>query len=653
MVERTEKDLLLIEDALWRANKPVAYEAVPDLPLVLLELEAWLDDEHQWRSGRAKNWATLLNDLSAAWDKVGPVLRGRMEADVPFAREEIRLVRRDLKQSNLPPDESTRRRLKRAATAIKKQLLKDDSLKNAWADLVSAGSPALAFAASRLLAGIGEMHGHATKSLTWDLRLILGDDSFAVADAREEIVEADRPMEKAGATVSERLELAENVLTRLPRKADVVVWLRFALAPKMHPPVLRVCERVSLYDAAWLHLAEETPQHAAYPLPDELIDSRFGGVSRVIGERGKTTGDGDAVPYAAVRIELQEVWVSEAEGLARGSAEALIALASLEGGHICPWILEDSFSMFIDQGGGPASTAGPAVFQPSPQQRSAMSEDWTAEVISKNAERWGRHFPIRDHRMAEAAHLLVWLHKARGTWGPARLILCDRVIERVSGWAGFSTPRRLITEYLKFHWAMAGMRSECANVAWGALNAEDIYAPVSTPEQQKARTERREEIRWDPDLEFDLGERHWLVNPRGVLGKLDWLGERVPPGNRIAERIDELRERTQTGSAAAAWAAELMDEFSRMDARAKRVRNALVHGGPATEQAADQILPFVESLAEMALYTSVEGRLDEVDLVEHFIKMRSAHLRVLKALKDGMKPVDALWLDAGESPAQP
>ena len=92
-----------------------------------------------------------------------------------------------------------------------------------------------------------------------------------------------------------------------------------------------------------------------------------------------------------------------------------------------------------------------------------------------------------------------------------------------------------------------------------------------------------------------------------------------------------------------------MREFSRMDARAKRVRNALVHGGPATEQAAEEIVPFVESLAEMALYTSVEGRLDEVDLVDHFLNMRASHLHVLDELKGGMSPADALWLGADEA----
>jgi hypothetical protein len=86
-----------------------------------------------------------------------------------------------------------------------------------------------------------------------------------------------------------------------------------------------------------------------------------------------------------------------------------------------------------------------------------------------------------------------------------------------------------------------------------------------------------------------------------------------------------------------------MDEFSKLEARSRRVRNSLVHGGPAIDQASSGALPFVEALAESALFISVDGRLDGVDLVDHFLERRAWNLKCLHALQAGVPPVDALW----------
>ena len=56
--------------------------------------------------------------------------------------------------------------------------------------------------------------------------------------------------------------LAEASLGQLPREAEVVVWLLYALGPKTQPPVLEVGGKVSLFDAEWLGSAMEIPGNA-------------------------------------------------------------------------------------------------------------------------------------------------------------------------------------------------------------------------------------------------------------------------------------------------------------------------------------------------------------------------------------------------------
>jgi hypothetical protein len=128
-----------------------------------------------------------------------------------------------------------------------------------------------------------------------------------------------------------------------------------------------------------------------------------------------------------------------------------------------------------------------------------------------------------------------------------------------------------------------------------------------------------------------------------VARKLGWIAERVPVDSAVHERIETARRRLATGPAAAAWASELMREFKTIDARARRLRNTLVHGGPAMERAAGEVLPFVESIAVDALSVSIEGRFDGHDLVDVFLDRRTRAEVILAELKAGSDPVEALW----------
>jgi hypothetical protein len=369
--DRTEKDLLLIEHALQAAAKPRLYEAVLDLPAVLQELEGWLADDHQWQSGKSHNWATLLADLASSWEKLGSNLQSLLgDGGAKHAFDETQHVQKALKGGGHSPDESTRRRLKGAAEAIRSNLLNDCSLRAAWADLIETSGPAEAVSSARLLLALGSLRGDAPESLVRRIGGILGDEYVRVTIARGDTPEREGEEfpRSANASPSERLELAEATLTQLPREANVVVWLLYALAPKKWPPVLNVGEKVVLYDAEWLGTALEAGA-AAYPIPDELKGEGLG-KHLVTRDRENSGDNSNPVPRVAVRFDLGRVRVPEAEEIARRSAEALIALASLHGGHSCPWIVEDSFSMFIDGADGPWSMAAPA-FSSRPRHNAA------------------------------------------------------------------------------------------------------------------------------------------------------------------------------------------------------------------------------------------------------------------------------------------
>jgi hypothetical protein len=655
MSQLTEEDVERVKKALNAALKSSLFVEVPQIIDVLDELDSWLFDDRQWHKGNSSNWISLIDDLRAAIEDLGPRLSRTLHDQNRAISGELKRIRAEFNDNSPPPDGSLRRRLTRLAAALRESLIVDEALRGAWGDLLAARGWRQSRAMARILLRLAESRGHAGESLATRLGRILTDNAHALAVERGEKPEEGDFHRSANSTIEERLALADVAIVSIPQLGEAVVWLLYAFAPRLWPPALEVGARVTLYDVEWLRSVMQSG-NAAYPLPPELeadpqslslllppLDPeppREGPLPPL----GPTPKENEEVPRVAVRLDLGSVQIAEAEALARSSAEALVALADLHGAE-SPWVIEDSFSMYIDGRHGAWSFAAPAAFLPTTTQHVAMSSDITSKIIDRNAERWGPHFPVRDPGMQQATHLLIWLRKAREAWAPGRLILCDRVIERVAGWAGVSSPRRLVDDHLKLPWALHQMRSELAGIAWAAFNALGDVGHLDKAAQEHFKA-AHDEIRWDPDLEFDFGESSWKVNEQAVVGKLKWLAERVPDDSPAHERAEYLRRRLAGGKQAAAWAEELMREFKTIDARARRLRNTLIHGGPATERVAEETLPFVESIAVDALNISIEGRFDGVDLIDFFLNRRARAEAILTDLRSGADPAKALWPDA-------
>ena len=645
----SDDDLPRVRDALRSAERKNDLSSTLSISAVLAELEQWLEDERQWTQGSGKDWGALLDDLTGAWVDAGPELCASLVNAAGTAKSEVAEIRKELGQK-AERDRSTKRRLELAADSIRAALLDEEALGAAWKDLLEAEGIRDSRKAARLLSGLTGLAGHGAQ-LFDRLQRILADDGFEIALARGEEPPVSHE-ERGGASPQERVGLAKTQITALPPSGEAVVWMLFAFAPKMWPPVLEVGERLTLYDVSWLRAVCENGGRAAYPVAPEVeADPRF--LSLLLPEVEKpkegplpplaprAVDADEKVPRVAIRLDLGEVRISEAESLARSSAEALVALADLHGAE-SPWVLEESFVMLIDGRHGGSTFASPAAFALNSEKRLALSSDTTAEVIAKNAEEWAAHFPIADPRMRQAAHLLLWLRKARETWAPGRLILCDRVIERVAAWAGVANPKRFLEDHVSLSWALAQVRHRLAGVGF------DAFASLNSADRGDAAIWERylvghEEIRMDSEIGLSLGEKSWTVQPWGVIEKLGWLAERVPPNTLAYEEIEFLAERTQNGRALAGWVDELMGEFNVMESRRRRLRNALTHGGPAGEEAATEVLQFVESVAVSALHTSMKGRFRGAPLVDHFLERRRVNERLLAALRAGAEPAEVLW----------
>jgi hypothetical protein len=197
-------------------------------------------------------------------------------------------------------------------------------------------------------------------------------------------------------------------------------------------------------------------------------------------------------------------------------------------------------------------------------------------------------------------------------------------------------------------WALSQVRGRLTGVVFSAfMSLNDAERGDAGVWQKYVRA--HEEIQSDAELELSLGEKSWTAVPRAVIGKLEWLGERVPPASLAKEEVNFLAARTRNGRALAAWLDELMAEFDAMESRWRRLRNTLTHGGPANEETVGEILDFVESVAVSALHSSMQARFEGTELVDFFLKRRGADERLLAALRAGADPTETIWTKQGSS----
>ena len=227
----------------------------------------------------------------------------------------------------------------------------------------------------------------------------------------------------------------------------------------------------------------------------------------------------------------------------------------------------------------------------------------------------------------------MWLRQATANDNPARLVLCDRVAEQVCGWAGVMQRERFVTHFLRPTWVYEQIRS--------AINAgyRQLYSDM-----------RGEAHRLTSVIETDAGRPPYSVavhlpsiNLRAVLEHVDDLINIAPDSSEARVRLEELKQRTVDQSAAKRWLDELEEKFDKSNARLRRARNALMHGGPLVTSSIDGVAHFSTNLAYMALGVAVNLLLNGDDITDGFLDQQQNHLRCFSQLREGVPASDALF----------
>jgi hypothetical protein len=615
-----------VSAALQDAKADLEWPEQLDLPVVVTELDLWAVDGRQWTRGSRQSWVSLLDDLVAALKPLGAHTRD--VASVPALRSEAEACRGLIGADESRFDPALRQRLARLAATIRERFIAVETRLALWADLVERedNHDGAVIVARQLLA----------LATWWDR------DRDGLLSALQGTLHGSVPYwdKDASPPAEERLAAAEAILQREPRSARLVMWFRYLLAP-VQPNWLDIGESVRIYRGDWLRSCIEHVQN--HPdLPEEArTDSGATSLDIFLGERGRPRADDDKErPVAYVRIDLGVEAPSRAVEVATDTAQAIASLGVLHGADANIWLLDDSWVMFADGEYAGGSTGPVVVEEPTFDQRIAVHQDRTSEGIGEVAERFGSLLPVRDRNVHSATTLLGWLRAARGSPGPVQIVLFDRVIESVAGWAGVNSMHRFVRDELIPWWAYRRIREVVYKAGFHAVHGSVLRYPEGSPEREAHR-----EIEERANLRVPAPDGRSSINLRTVIQDAAWLRERVPPNSDAHRHLSRLTGRLKTGRTTLAWWDELERQARIMESRRFRTRNALVHGGPLAPETIAAIGAFAEHIAGEALASSIEGRLLQRDLVDHFLA-RGDRVRSVRARLDGGDPPeDALFFE--------
>lgn len=625
----TEEEFADVRQALSEAVPAGRQQSSRELDLTgaLEELAAWIEDDREAGSVFAAHWATLLEDVLWTAKECGPRLTAALlDADEDLFHE-IGGCRAILKNTKGAPDRALRRRTAKAATRLQAKVVHGSVLYAAFEDIINAPTSDAATAAARLFVALANEAGHDRQWFPSRLRSILSDEAFAIAAERDEPVSAD-PHASAGTTPEERLALVGKLIREPPRRSEAIVWLRFAHAKLGWPPTLALGQHVTLFDDEWLRsVLHHDPAQLSEYAEDANSEEKSFDVRIFVGEEANQESPRDRHRSVFARVVVPSATAAEAEQIARRTADAIAGLASLYGTPPRLWELDDSYVVRTDDGSGGSSFRAPPHVQLDVEDEAALSNDHTGRQLADLAARLGPHLPVRDPAIRHAATLLSWLRSARAAPAAPRVLLCARVVEQVTGWAGFSDARSFSTEILRPAWVVARLHNAVANAAFAA-----DYELRRRGKTALADTFGEDSAAWGGTVNL----KRFLESFDDVVTALD--GD--PHG---VERVLAVAPRLRRPASSAEWFKVELKNFERHEARRRRTRNSLVHGGPLALRTVEATVDFAESLAVYSLGDCIEGRLSGKDLVDYFLEQRALRDNIYRRLGSGDPLSEALF----------
>ncbi|BBE24598.1 hypothetical protein MN0502_34810 (plasmid) [Arthrobacter sp. MN05-02] len=568
--------------------------ANPPLTTVMSEISAWVQLASGIEAWKPRpNRASLKLDLTESIGAVGPSLKAHIAAPlVSFQKAFERLTESPNAVLVQPPGTRTRSEwaaVESTAKDLQDALLEDDAVRASWDDLVAASQ-------DRTLV---RREYRPIAELLFDQVQRRGMPAEQAASALVSIVAFGRdpddfPLVENSTPFNERVSKARVYVGTPVDVEPTVVWLGYK--GRMH--IQLSAGRVSFYEAQWaIPNAEPAPHRYDFADKEELWNLVQHSHIFRISERADEEDNVDTI----VRVDLGTTTGADALERAIEMIDIILSVSIHRSGGIRPQLAE-----YAVLRSGRSSTAGHQAVR----DRTGFANDtWgasmTAEAITAHGPRIAEALAREDLPRFLAAAIQVQtaadhpfsrdmaLRKPSEADISSVIPLSDRVVQHVA--------------------------------AHAAMNPNKLFALLG---------ERWAHARWLTDLRRAVGMcLLGLSGNQDLLNELTrkWMSDRSeqPWVLLIADRSEDFLslcrleherawiQRMFASVSDHASYALLIEDYTRegevLEARRRRVRNALVHGNPASFDVVQSVREYAEFLSGSALHLALEAYVDGLD----------------------------------------
>ena len=563
----------------------------PDLLLALDELIAWMGDFRDYDERvHESGWTSAVNDFFAATDSLGTKTKKQIQCHIDSIRGSW--------QSGLGGDRPLREQVRDEAIAMRHALSTKSALQAAWADLVGilgrAETSMAAVSVRRDNFWMIVRAGDRNRSeLSRRLTSVLTGDPFQHLVTRLELgeiteIDPDVRPTQTGPFISprQRLDLAVKILVAEPEVGTHKVWFAFRHANISF--IGKIIGRIQFFEARWLR--ENLLQGGPFKedIPDELWDL----------DHPETIPDSANAVLAS--IDLGTAAFSDAVRTATEQMDAFLQISTV--GYAYSWQRLPGFIHVLN-----GKIAGHQYFIPEDDEfGQAGPMMGLGDKIASIAPLVEPKIPVIDPEIKDIVDALHWWRGGDDRPNAASIILDVRIIELIASRIREEHWTAYLEKYMKNSWIQGCMLDEMRMILRQAL------AFQVSPHAE----ERQREIFLEVSKPTD-GLGVFRINT--AMNYIDEIIEFISPKLPLGRDLRTLRQKTSTNAALGAWCTELDRLWGSQIHRLERVRNAIAHGGPFTDQVVTVTRPFSQRLSAWALNESVDGFLQGKGLAQsHF-----------------------------------
>ncbi|MGC4812742.1 hypothetical protein ACLQ29_19640 [Micromonospora sp. DT228] len=591
---------------------------VVDLVLAVSEAHAWVLRPYNHTFHR-QPWESAFEDLKMAISRCGPNLTAALGTHLSDVVAAIHGTPQQLANSRVAID-----------TALKKlrtQWAAPPITVAAWLDLADAcqdlgiSSAVLAYRRDLFMALV-RTGGRSPRSTGQKLAYILADKAAGVTEAKITVGDIDqndietwpRWGDAAGLNDLQRLALCKRLLSAPPRHGHHVVWLAFDQARIHAQP--QVVGPITFYESQWVSSVLTNGGPWRHELPTELTNPASWLIDLP-----------ESPDVVIARVDLGAGAIADPVGRATDLAYAAVAWAKFHT-KTKNWKAMDGYLQAID-----GRVLGFIPFAPSFNMPGvAVYLDGTGDELARLGPDLGSHLLAADRDLHEAIEMLHWWHEA-GNQSPLPAILLDvRIIEFVAARTG----DKRWYEYLDRNWKNAWIRSTAINRLLNTcIDAARNFNIATEGDKEELKSIYYAIVRH--------ASRGRTLHADEALKALPMLRMIYPVHSRLGRLLASTSDQLSNCASLGSWSDELEREWKAQRERLQRIRNALAHSSPVTEDAAKTVAPFCRQMASWALDAAMCGILDRRGVQAAHDEVRSKALHWRANLSGGSDVAVALF----------